>query len=69
MRLPSCLYFIQHLKMLALFTHSAMHNYNSVKQNLMVKHKNGKNMYIYIYSNHSYGQIMFHRSYQQLTVK
>jgi len=45
MHLPSCLYFIQHLKMLALFTHNAMHEYNSVKQNLMVKHKNG-NIYI-----------------------
>jgi len=45
MRLSSCLYFIQHLKMLALFTHNAMHDYNSVTQNLMVKHKNG-NIYI-----------------------
>jgi len=45
MRLPSCLYSIQHLKMLALFTNNVMHNNNSIKQNLMVKHKNG-NIYI-----------------------
>jgi hypothetical protein len=32
--------------MLALYTHNAMHDYNSVKQNLMVKHKNG-NIYIF----------------------
>jgi len=32
--------------MLALFTHNAMHDYNSVKQNLMVKHKNG-NRYMF----------------------
>jgi len=31
--------------MLALYTHNAMHDNNSVKQNLMVKHKNG-NIYI-----------------------
>lgn len=45
MCLPSCLYFIKHIKMLALYTHNAMHDNNSVKQNLMVKHKNG-NIYI-----------------------